>query len=235
MLLSLRNRCICQGLLCLFSVAFLAVEARAQHSDIEIEVEGGRLVTEPRVGEAEFGEAPNPANLADEPGFEVDDGIFQPNEILGFDIVGFDLGGGERHLWYWDGTGAPSFGPSPHALTLESPVTSLNLTIDSNGSGLLAGFPIDQADADGGVHSHLDFILDGATPADGVYAWAMQMTSPNYLTSEPVFLVIASNVDETVHEMAIDFVTTTMGVPEPSGAILGLGMLLACFARYRRR
>ena len=114
----------------LSAVAMIASNTMAQHTDIEIEVENGMLVTDPRIGEGEFGEDPNPANVADEPGFEVDDGVFQPNEDLGFNVV--DLLG--KNLWYWDAADPlnVAFTDSPHALTIERPLTGQSITIDSS-------------------------------------------------------------------------------------------------------
>lgn len=218
---------------CIACMALMA-SAQAQHADIEISVADGRLVADPRVAEGAFGEAPNPPHVADEPGFDVDDGNLNPGDILGFNVMGFDLGGGAQHIWHWDGTGDVRFGPSPADLTIENPVSTLSLSIPAAGSGTLTGFPIAAADDRGGLHQDLEFILSEASSANGVYAWALEMTSPGYASSEPVFFVMAANVEESVHELAVDFVTRTMGVPEPTSAVLILCWFCSAASGVRR-
>jgi hypothetical protein len=210
--------------------------AVAQHADIEITVDSGRLVTDPRIGEAEFGEAPNPANAADEPGFEVDDGVFLPGQDLGFNALGVTLGADARHLWFWDGTGAVNFGPTSDVASIEHPVSMQSIMLTSAaGAGSLPGFLIAIADPLGGIHQDLEYILGTNPPADGVYLFSIELTSSSYAKSAPLYFVLASNVDELVHEQAVDYVATTFGIPEPSmsGAVCLAG--LAWFARHRRR
>ena len=142
------------------AVVLMASLAQAQHTDIEIEVEAGMLATDPRVGEGEFGEAPNPANVADEPGIEADDGVLMPGDVIGFNAV--DILG--SNLWYWDGTGPVNFGASPTNLTIEHPVTNATAVLDSADSGGVGGFTIGAADALGGLHQDLDFVLGNMTP-----------------------------------------------------------------------
>lgn len=218
-----------------------------QHSDIEVQVEQGGLVTIPRIVEGEFGEAPNPPNVADEPGFEIDIGVFQPNEVLGFDVAGLAISGISRHLWYWDGTGPVVFGATPdaiadHQLSIEHPLlgSSVRLT-DVPGAAGLPGFVLMAADATGFGHQDVDYRLvdpsgnDLAAPAAGVYLFGLEMTSPAYTSSPPIYFVFGAGVDEVVTDMAIDEVAGIFGVPEPVMGIWLPGTVLAyCIHRLRR-
>ncbi len=114
----------------LLSVLFLGL-AVAQHTDIEIAVENGQLVTSPRVGEGEFGEAPNAPNVADEPGFEAEDGVLPAEYQLSFNAV--DILG--SNLWFWNGVGSVDFGASPAGLTIQHPVVPLSTTLESDDAG----------------------------------------------------------------------------------------------------
>ena len=214
-------------------IVLLAANATAQHMDIEIEVEGGMLATDPRIGEGEFGEAPNPANVADEPGLEVDDGIFQPNDDLSFNAV--DVLG--KNLWFWDGADPNNvaFTDSPHALTIEHPVTGNTTMIDSSIGGGAPGFLIGFADAEGGLHQDLEFVLDTNPPTSGVYLFGLEFTSSQYATSEPLYMVLGSGVDEVAIDAAVDFVAETFSIPEPNSALLAALSCMACLMLRRRK
>lgn len=204
----------------------------AQHTDIEVEVVGDTLVVENNIAEGEFGEDPNPPNVADEPGFEVDDGNMIPGATLGFNAV--DVLG--KNLWYWDGTDPANvdFQDSPHDLMIEHPVINSSATLSSSDSGGLAGFLIGVADSLGGVHQDLEFVLDREMPASGVYLFGLELTSDSYASSDPVYLVMASGVDESIHEAAVEWANMTFNIPEPVGAIwLGMGLIL-CILRFRQ-
>ena len=204
----------------------------AQHSDIEIEVENGMLVTEPRIGEGEFGEAPNPANVADEPGLEADDGILNAGDVIGFNAV--DVLG--SHLWHWDGMGAVNFGASPTDLTIEHPVTGDTVLLTSAGSGGAAGYTVGVADADGGMHQDLEFILSDMSAPVGVYLFGMEVTSPSYATSDPLYMVLGSGVSDVELDAAVDWVADTFAIPEPSSwGLCSLAVAAVVALRRQRR
>jgi hypothetical protein len=204
----------------------------AQHTDVEIEVIDGTLVVESNIAEGEFGEDPNPPNVADEPGFEVDDGNMVAGDELSFNAV--DVLG--KNLWYWDGADITNvdFQDSPHDLAIEHPVVNTSVTLSSASSGGVAGFLIDMADSEGGLHQDLEFVLDTDPPANGVYLFGLELASDAYASSEPVYFVMASGVEEAVHEAAVDWTNTTFNIPEPIGPMWLAGGLILTILRIRR-
>ena len=215
----------------------------AQHSDLEIEISGDQLKTDPRIAESEFGENPSEPNIADEPGFEVDDGVFTANQPLGFNVSATEISGVARNLWYWDGASPVQFGSAPHELVIQHPlVDEINVRIDSLPEALpKTGFQIAQADDEGGVHQDLEFVLvdaDGmdVQPASGAYLFGLEMTSTGFDDADPSYFVVGTGIDEATHELAVDFVATTFAVPEPSASeYVGLGLFTLITWRRRRR
>lgn len=230
--------------------------ALAQHSDIELFDNGGRVATEPRIAEGEFGELPNPAYRADEPGLESDsDELLLHGKVplpggalVGFDLAAFSLSGATKSLFYWDGGGSPDFVSlsSPHQLKISdatetfsvqfdgsSPVTGLNFALTADGGGL---------DPAGFLHSHLKFDLVEPTgigvdsPTAGVYAFATTFRVDGLTNSEPVYWVLASGVDEAIHEAAFHYISGSAGlVPEPVSLLLATGSLVSGLVCRNRR
>jgi hypothetical protein len=227
--MNLRNH-ILPAAVVVASVLFVeAANAQHEHSDIEIGVDGTKIITEHRIAEAEFGEGLKPPNVADDPGFSAPDGTFAADSVVGFNSVVFDLasGGSERNLWYWDGVGAPSFGASTATLTIEKEFLG-SLKISSADSVTATGFDFAQADAEGGVHTHMGFALSENPPFAGVYVLGLELTSPSYETSDSVYLVMAAGVTEDIHEAGVDFVHSVL-IPEPSSFVL---LALAVFGGF---
>lgn len=213
--------------------AMLGLPAFAQHADVEIEIEGNSLVVEQRIAEGEFGENPLEPSVADEPGFEVDDGIFSANQPLSFDVSAIRFGEVARSLWFWDGNAPVDFGASSHDLVIRHPlVADLSVRLDSqDGASEVAGFQFANADPEGGIHQDLEFALVDAageplsTPSAGVYLFGMEMASDGFENADPLYLLLASGVDENTHELAVDYVASSL-VPEPSyGFFCLLGLL----------
>ena len=224
----------------LFAIAYCTPTlAQDVHTDLEIEIEGNSLATDPRVAEGEFGENPTEPNVADEPGFEVDDGVFTANQPLGFDVAATEIGGVARNLWFWNGTGAVAFGAAPHDLVVQHPlVDALNTRLDSSeGASSKPGFQIGQGDDEGGIHQDVEFILvdpDGVdvSPTAGVYLFGLEMSSDGFANSDPAYFVLASGIEEESHELAAIFVETNV-VPEPNSAVSAMIGLLALLGLRR--
>lgn len=242
--------------LSIFILAAMCGIAAAQHSDLELFNDGGQVGVEPRIAESEFGDSPNPAYRADEPGLESD-----PDELVlhgetplpggafvGYELVPFSLGGTTKTLFYWDGTGSPDFVSIafPHRLKISDPTESFSFQYDN--LGLSGGFDFaltadgSGPDPAGYLHSHLLFdLVDGAgvgvaSPAAGVYAFATTFRVAGLADSEPVYWVLANGVDEAIHEAAIDYISASVGiVPEPSSLAMVGGLLMTLAMRRGRR
>lgn len=229
--------------------------AVAQHSDLELFDDGGQVAVEPRIAEGEFGESPNPAYRADEPGLESDpDELLTHGEtplpggaLVGFDVATFTLGGSTKSLFYWDGTGAPDFVSValPHELKISDSTSTFS--VQTAGAASAPGFDFaltadgSGPDPAGFLHSHLLFDLVDSSgmgivnPAVGVYAFATKLSVEGLVDSEPVYWVLANGVDESIHEAAIDYISVAVGaVPEPASMGLAGGFLLLVALQRRR-
>jgi hypothetical protein len=214
--------------------------AAAQHSDIEIEIDGGAVVAVPRLVEAFFGEDLSPPFSLSEPGFEADDGALAPDAAVSIMLPALAIGTETRSLWHWDGMGSPAFGPSPHQLKVTNPGTATSIQV--NGVGASADFGVGIADMEGGLHQDLVFdLVDAggtgiAAPTNGVYLWGTTVKIPGNADAPPIYWLAGSGVDEAVVEQAVDYAAGVFGViPEPSSialAILASGLAIA--ARPRR-
>ncbi len=69
-------------------------------------------------------------------------------------------------------------------------------------------------------------MLSTNPPAAGVYLFGMEMTSPSYGTSDALYMVMAYDVDEAVHEAAVDWVANAFNVPEPTSLLWLLASLI---------
>ena len=218
-----------------------AAMAQHEHSDIEFDVMDGQLVTEPRIAESEFGDGLLPAYRFDDPGFDAE-GTLPPDSLLGFNVPTITLGADSRSIWYWSGLGDVSFGATPadYNVRVSHPETAESILIDGISSA--SGFDFAQADDAGGIHSHLVFDLVNAAgdgidpPASGVYLLATSITGTDLTESDPLYWVAASEVDEEIHEAAVEYVYDTLVVPEPSGLVLAaIASLTTLLVRRRSR
>jgi hypothetical protein len=216
-----------------------AANVSAQHADIHLEVEDGQLVSEHRIAEAEFGDGLLPAYRFDDPGFG-GHGL-PPETLIGFNVPAITLESDSRSLWYWDGAGAVSFGPSPtdHAMRISHTAVAQSVTLDGIHSA--PGFDFAQADEAGEVHTHLVFDLVGESgegmdsPASGVYLLATTLTGTGLAESDSLYWVAASGVDEAAHEAAVEYVFDTLVIPEPSSVVLAVMASVAVMLFRRRR
>jgi hypothetical protein len=226
------------------------------HSDIELFDHAGQVAVAPQIAEGEFGEDGNPTYRANDPGLESDplelvgDGrtALPGGALVGFDLPTFTLGGSTKGLFYWDGEGSPDFVSiaSPHGLKISD--TTESFSLQANGSHGAAGFDFaltadgSGPDPAGFLHSHLKFdLIDSVgagvgSPAAGVYAFATTFSVTGLGDSDPVYWVLASEVDEAAHQAAIDYISRSVGlVPEPSTLMLPVFALLSAMAARTRR
>jgi hypothetical protein len=234
-------------------IAIGGSHAIAQHSDLELYSDGGQVAVEPRIAEGEFGEFPNPAYRADEPGIESDptelamhgETPLPGGALVGFDVAAFTLGGAEKSLFYWDGLGSPDFAslPSPHELRISDATASFTLQFDGSGPAAGFGFALTAdgsgSDPAGFLHQHLLFDLVDTTgmgassPTAGVYAFATTFRVAGLTDSELVFWVLATGVEEAAHEAAVTYISQSVGlVPEPmSLALAGCSLVFVLVRR----
>lgn len=207
-----------------------------EHFDVWMQHDGSSLFTgsitegEPgtpinaihRVFGAEFGEEPTEPFAADEPGFQSLDGAFDPFFDLRIDIAG--------PVQRWVGGG---FGDTVETITLEFGPESV-----TSGDGFIEGFSFG-LDDQGGFHGHFEIILNGGAlasdPTDGVYLLPLQLDSADgsLNASDTFWFVMNLNMEETVHDEAIDWVETNL-VPAP-GALAILGLVPVVGMKRRRR
>jgi hypothetical protein len=223
-----------------------AALAQHEHMDVHLEIEDGQLITEPRIAEAEFGEDLVPSYRYADPGFAGHD--LPLGAHVGFDVPLITLGSDNRSLWYWDGADQVDFGPLPanHRLKMTDPVGPGTAIVD--GTNPVAGFDFATVEdhdehgehgEHGAIHAHLVFDLIGEDgsgldpPAAGVYLLATTMRMTDVGTAAPLYWVAAADVPEAVHEAAVDYVHTTLVVPEPSATVLMTiaGVVLLCCRR----
>jgi hypothetical protein len=231
----------------LLASLLLSERVNAQHSDLELFDDRGHVGVEPRIAEGEFGESPNPAYRADEPGLESDpvelaihgETPLPGGALLGFDVAAFTLGVVEKSLFYWDGLGSPDFVSlaAPHELKISDATESFSLQFDGSSAAVGFNFALTangrSPDLAGFLHSHLLFDLVDAggtgagSPAAGVYAFATTFRVTGLADSESVYWVLAAGIEEAAHEAAIDYISVNVGVvPEPTSLGLAGGALL---------
>ncbi len=101
----------------------------------------------------------------------------------------------------------------------------------SHGTSQLLG----EATASGKLHEHLVFsITEGA--ALGAYQITLRLTSADYLSSDPFYMVLNRGLDDASFQRAREAFIQTSPVPEPaSAAILALGLVLVWVSSRRRQ
>jgi hypothetical protein len=134
---------------------------------------------------------------------------------LSFDVL--------SDLQYWNGTNNVSFGsvPAGETLQLYPPSQPPGVTVGT-GTGFQAGFPIQNVDANGGMHKHLWTELvagTNSTPADGIYMFEMrlkllqsnaQTPYPGVAPSLPFFVLFDNNESLATFQQAENWVQSNL-------------------------
>lgn len=235
--------------LALWSPALLA-----QHADIEAIIDpagsaSGTIIVDPhdeallttaikpgrKLFESEFGELGSPFTTND-PGFDVPDGNGVADSILGFQVL--------DSLLKWDGSSWVSSGFDEH-ITIDDVVGSAIEVSAMGGSGL-SGL-IDQFDAGGGIHSHIDFEIGSSsgTPMDGAYLLELSLfglesngSTPLYNASDAFLIAFHLNDSGSFDEAAFESAVGALApIPVPAAVwLLGSAVLALCgLGRSRRR
>jgi hypothetical protein len=205
--------------------AIALADGKEPHADVEIRTADGRLVTgtlvdgafvRERVFGSDFGEVV--PNITDEPGFDAADGTLTPGTLLGFNIM--------DAVRVWNGSDFSTVSDSTMTLSF----LTLETTSSTTPGQMVNGFNF-LVDANGGMHDHPAFILN--SPAtDGVYLLELQFTGGGFADSDSFWIVFNQNLDESIHDAAIDYVREFI-VPAP-GAAGALALAGVAFARRRR-
>lgn len=189
------------------TAACISAISSAQHVDITITVENGRLATTAdagaglvpqRVFSADFGALGVP-DFTDEPGFLALPGTFVPGTRTGFNIT--------SGLRRFNGTACEPV----DAERIDASFLTLNAMI---GIAPSAGFDL-AVQSDGGWHRHLNFTLfaeGGKLPADGIYVVELELYSTDGVTapSAPFWIVFNDERTELEHEAAVAWVEANL-------------------------
>ncbi|MEM8944372.1 MAG: hypothetical protein AAGD11_04250 [Planctomycetota bacterium] len=206
-----------------------------------IDVDEGDITPDERIFEAELEELDLGPGLGmiftgDEPGFnhpgpaDAGFGMLPPGvtALAEFDEVFVNklpltIDGTTADLFFWDGTGTPSFS--------EATGTLFDIVAGTGGS-------IGDAGLGGDFDDHPEFELStpsGSLPTPGIYIGSFDVRVNSLSASDQLFLVMGTDglapTDEELEElieMGVDFVATNV-IPEPSAivllAIAGVGLL----------
>ena len=223
-----------------------ALQANAEHSDIEIASEGGQIVVETvapidfitgnLIFEGDFGDFAFGPYETDDPGFATHDGLLNPNEILNFEATG--------SLLFWNGASWLNSVPDQETVRLTD-AWGVDTLFSTSGVVNGATTVIDQASGTGGIHAHLHFILENdagiGTPAVGAYMIELVLFGSNgtggpitSAASDPFFIAFNSGLSPFDFESAID--ARVAAVPIPGAGLLMISALglLGGVARRRR-
>jgi Dockerin type I domain/PEP-CTERM motif len=168
-----------------------------------------------------------------DPYFDEDPGIhglsttsgYTPSNLPPGSWISFDV---MSDLQYWSGSGPVSFGDVPAGETLQMylpgslPGQKLGSVTIGTGTGFQPGFPIQNIDANGGMHKHLWTELQvgtNSTPSDGIYLFEMRMDLlqsdkttlyPGVASSLPFFVMFDNNESLATYQAAQTWVTNIL-------------------------
>lgn len=203
--------------------------AYAQHlhaGDVELGADAGVVVIDPEglagyaadgraLFEGDFRDFAGGAYSTDDPGFISEAGAFTPGAILYFEGVGSLLG--------WNGSSWAAVATDVSVAMVDAlgAQTVFSASGVTNPVGAIA-----QINGEGEVHSHLDFLLQGADRAlAGAYLIELRIGSDLYGYSSPFYMAFNAGLDEAGFESAVGALTAP--VPEPGSCamlIAGLGL-----------
>ena len=205
----------------LASIFTLSAHASGDHDhgddyDVVGEADGGQIEVETgmqlagggRLFEADFGDFEGGPYVTDAPGFQIEDGPFGANQFLAYNM--------QSNLKTWDGSSWVGSSNSFNSL----------LTIESHDYGVqpFSLGLIGPSDADGGVHEHLEYIIDPTAPL-GAYLIEFilegyqdqAMTLSNGYSSDSVFIAFNNGLSEENYELGVDAMSP---VPVPAAVWL---------------
>ncbi len=227
------------GALLLCQAGALRAQEHLHEGDIELEIEAGKLhvhgAAETAFGtgyaifEGSFTTAlAGPRWRTTNPGFDSASGTFQSTDMVYFSAWGT--------LAFWDGDSWENTAPKGEVIVIRD---SLDETVTVSTSGITSsefftGF-ISDGGPTGSIHQHISFTVQttplGSQPTIGAYRIGLQITSPQYESSDPFYLVLNRGLSSEAFEESVH----ALAVPEPSTyAMMGLGLGLIGFLARRR-
>lgn len=140
------------------------------------------------------------------------------------------------NLAFWDGSGAVSFGASPHAFEIEDAFASI--TLDGGSASPVGTVSPWVSDTNGHAHGHMEFLLNepDVTATPGIYLFSLTFAATGLSPSDPVYYLAGyglpdPELDEAM-ESAESWVESNL-VPEPATWFLGSLGVLALVHRQR--
>lgn len=227
------------GALLLCQAGALRAQEHLHEGDIELEIEAGKLHVH-GAAETAYGTGyaifegsfttllAGPRWRTTNPGFDSAAGTFQPTDMGYFSVWGT--------LAFWDGDSWESSVPNGEVIVIRD---SLDETVTVSTTGTVStpdftGF-ISDGGATGSIHQHISFTLQttplGTQPAVGAYRIGLQITSPQYESSDPFYLVLNRGMGSEAFEESVH----ALAVPEPGTyAMMALGLGMVGFLARRR-
>jgi len=209
--------------------------ARAEHADVVVILNGDKLVVAGGpVFEGNIREfvLDGGATLrTDDPGFNTpttptpefpDAPYFDPGNDIGFNAVG--------PLLFWGGSTWESTVPNGERCRVFDLGHATGITVTS-ATTTESGWDFIEADSGGGFHQHLYYELtraDAGIPSTGAYAIEIELTSPQYDTSDSWFIAFNNDLSEPSFEDAVDALldlVTPDDEPVPAMSDWGLPIL----------
>lgn len=158
------------------------------------------------------------------PGFQTQGGAtLKPNALISFEALG--------SLSYWDGASWSAAANGDYVGMADA----LGEVTRWTGSGVTPGASsyVAQVSRTGGIHEHLPFTTN-PTGTEGAYLIQLRLTSDDYQTSDPFYMVFNYGLGHEDFELAVDSLITA--VPEPSTyAMMLMGVAGIAGLKRRRR
>lgn len=212
------------------SMPVLAEEAHLHAGDIELQVDGGKLVAHGAVHsqfgtgysifESDFGDFAGGPYRTDDPGYDSVEGTFANLDIINYRALG--------SLWFWNGTSWGNSVTNAETIRLDGNYGEETFWSTAGVTGDVSGL-VGQAGTDGKIHEHLDMRINapvGSLPTTGAYFVTLQLTSDNYSSSDPFLIVFNNGLDAGAFELAVDALVTPVPEPETYAMLLaGLGLI----------
>lgn len=187
-----------------------------------------------RVFEYAFQEDLGDPYFTSDPGFNASSSSGIPGgSQISFNILSGSPFGLPANFSYWDGNDTdPSmpgiqigFGLVPHHESINFSYGSSSVTVSNVAGGNdQPGFILQTVTSSGAMHRHLGAQLNGGSglPTDGIYLLAMEIVSnsPGLTKSDPFFLLYNNGLSDQQMELAYEYVSKHVVVPETSSIML---------------